>query len=121
MQDVTELKVWQAAYRLALEVYGATRTDPKEEMFGLTSQTRRAASAVPANIAEGHGRFSRADFRRFCQIAHGSLCELDTHLRLGRDLKFLAPETWQSLRGLLLETKKMLVGFIRHLDEPAPP
>ena len=116
MQDVSELKVWQVAYQLGLDVYTASQSWPREELFGLTSQVRRAATSVPANIAEGHGRFSNNDFRRFCQIAHGSLCELDTHLRFARDLGYLPAEHWSDLHHNLLKTRQLLTAFIRHLE-----
>jgi four helix bundle protein len=116
MQDITDLKVWQVAYQLGLDVYHASQSWPREELFGLTSQARRAATSVPANIAEGHGRYSPTDFRRFCQIAHGSLCELDTHLRFARDLNYLPPEQWNSLHQSVLKARQLLTAFIRHLE-----
>ncbi len=107
--------MWQIAFRLASEVYQVTRKWPKEEMFGLTSQTRRAATSVPANIAEGYGRFSDVELRRFCQIAHGSLCELDTHLRLAREFGFLPADDFDPLHRRYMEAKRLLVAFLSKL------
>ena len=84
-----ELQVWVDGMELAVEVYRATRDMPVDERYGLTSQLRRAAAAVPANIAEGAGRGSSADFARFVTIARGSLAELETHLLLCQELELL--------------------------------
>lgn len=87
MKDFRELKVWARAHELTLLVYQATGSFPREEMYGLTSQLRRAAASVPANLAEGCGRNGDAEFARFCFIAMGSASELDYHMILARDLK----------------------------------
>jgi four helix bundle protein len=89
MQDFRELKVWQRSHRLTLDVYRASRSFPKDELFGLTSQTRRASASIPANIAEGCGRNGDPEFARFLQIAMGSACELEYHLLLAFDLNFI--------------------------------
>ena len=85
MKDFKELRVWQKAHSLALEVYQATRSFPRDEIYGLTSQIRRAAVSVGANIAEGCGRRSDGEFARFLQIARGSASELEYHLLFARD------------------------------------
>jgi len=90
MQDFRKLVVWQKAHQLTLDVYCITRTYHKEELYGLTSQTRRAAASIPANIAEGCGRNGGADLARFLHIAAGSASELDYHLILACDLDFIA-------------------------------
>jgi four helix bundle protein len=77
MRSFHDLLVWQKAYQLTLAVYKATANFPRDELYGLTGQIRRAASSTPANIAEGCGRATEADFARFCQIAMGSASELD--------------------------------------------
>jgi four helix bundle protein len=98
VEDAFEWKIsntcasWEKAYELTLNVYKATRSFPKEEMDGLTSQLRRAASSVGANIAEGCGRRSDPEMRRFLQIARGSANEIEYHLLLARDLQFLRGE-----------------------------
>ncbi|MCA1590536.1 MAG: four helix bundle protein [Acidobacteria bacterium] len=113
MKDFRTLSVWQKSHQLTLLIYEETRSFPKEELFGLTSQIRRASSSVPANIAEGCGRASDADFSRFLQIAYGSANELDYHLILYRDLKFLRGEKYNLLHERLVEIKRMLGTFIR--------
>ena len=80
MSDYRKLVVWEKAHKLVLEVYRVTMTFPKEELFGLTSQIRRASASIPANIAEGSGRGSDAEMARFLHIALGSASELEYHL-----------------------------------------
>jgi four helix bundle protein len=80
MKDFRDLKVWGKAHELALSCYSATSPFPKQEMFGLTSQIRRASSSIPANIAEGCGRRGNGELHRFLQIAMGSASELEYHL-----------------------------------------
>lgn len=89
MKDFRDLVVWQKAHDVALRVYQFTRPFPTEERYGLTAQLRRSASSIGANIAEGCGRGSDADFRRFLHIAMGSASELEYHLLLSRDLHYL--------------------------------
>lgn len=112
MKDFRNLKVWENSHRLTLEVYAVTKTFPKDELFGLTSQLRRSASSIPANIAEGCGKSSDPDFARFLQIAFGSACEVDYHLVLSRDLGYLTPEQYSAINDDLLSVKKMLAAFI---------
>jgi len=99
LKDFKELKVWHKTYDLALAVYEASRSFPREEMYGLTSQLRRAAVSVGANIAEGCGRRSDGELVRFLQIARGSASEIEHHLLLARDLKFLEATTHQEIRS----------------------
>ena len=89
MQDFKKLKVWQKAHLLAVETYQATTAFPQDELYGLTSQIRRAGVSIPANIAEGCGREGSAEFNRFLQIAMGSIAELEYHFLLASELKFL--------------------------------
>ena len=89
IRDYRDLKAWQEARILVKSVYLATRAFPKEELFGLTQQIRRAAISVPSNIAEGYGRGSRKDYVRFLQVARGSLYEVQCQLLLGEDLGYL--------------------------------
>ena len=115
MRDFRELTVWQKAHRLTLAVYKSTTTFPREELYGLTSQIRRAAASVPANIAEGCGRNGKAELARFLQIAMGSACELEYHLLLARDLTLLPQMDYDGLLGELTQVKRMLTSFIQHL------
>ena len=116
MKDFRELKVWEKSHHLTLAVYQETRTYPKEELYGLTSQTRRAASSVPTNIAEGCGRGTDPDFARFLQMAMGSANELDYHLLLARDLEMLRVEAYDGLLQSLMEVKRMLAALIRTVN-----
>lgn len=100
--------VWNRAHRFTLTVYSVTRQFPKEELYGLTSQLRRAASSVPANIAEGCGRGTSADFGRFLQIAFGSASETEYHLLLARDLEIMQDKIYGDLQAELTEIKRML-------------
>lgn len=115
MRDFRELKVWQKAHRLVLEVYQVTAGFPREELFGLTSQMRRSGSSIPANIAEGCGRDGDVELRRFLRIARGSASELDYHLLLAHDLHFLTDADHQRLTNDVAEVKRMLTGFIQKL------
>ena len=92
MKDYRELQVWQLGHALTLEIYATTKSFPKDELFGLTSQMRRAASSIPANIAEGCGRDGDAELKRFLIIALGSACELDYFILLSAELGYLATE-----------------------------
>jgi four helix bundle protein len=115
MQDFKRLKVWQKSHQLALAVYQGTRAFPKEEVFGLTSQMRRAAQSISANIAEGCCRDGDAEFARFLYIAMGSASELECHLLLARDLNLLGPAPAMDLLSGMSEIKRMLASFIKKL------
>ena len=117
MKSFRDLKVWEKSHELTLAAYDATSNFPKQEMFGLVSQIRRCASSIPANIAEGCGRRGNGEFHRFLQIAMGSASELEYHLLLSRDLKFLDTELHTSLNSRVEEVKRMLSSLIRKVDE----
>jgi four helix bundle protein len=106
-----ELKVWQAGMELAEQCHVVTRSFPKEELFGLTNQIRRAAGSIPANVAEGQGRQSYKDFLRFLNIARGSLNELETHLILSRRIGLLDASALERLLQLSDEISRMLAGL----------
>lgn len=89
MKDFRKLRVWDKAHRLAIQIYHATRVFPKEELYGMTSQIRRASTSTPMNIAEGCGRDTDADLRRFLIVAMGSASELEYQLILARELEYL--------------------------------
>ncbi|MFG0250125.1 MAG: four helix bundle protein [Phycisphaeraceae bacterium JB051] len=112
-----DLVAWQKAYQLVLQVYKVTRSFPKDEQFGLTSQVRRAAISIPSNIAEGWGRGSRKEYIRFLEIARGSIYELDTQLRLAKDLGYLQQQNWEVL-NLAHEVSKILNGLIISVRRP---
>ncbi len=112
MQDFRKLKVWQKAHDLALAVYEATSAFPREEVYGLTSQIRRAVTSVPSNIVEGCGRGSNAELKRFLYIALASANELEYQLLLCRDLGFLPLESHDRLSGQAVEVKRMLSALI---------
>lgn len=115
MKDFRSLRVWEKAHELALRVYPDTTGFPREETYGLMSQIRRAAASVPANIAEGCGRGGDGEFSRFVQIAMGSASELEYHLLLAKDLRFLDEPHFRSLEESVTEVKKMLSSLIRKL------
>ncbi len=115
VRDFRELKVWEKAHQLTLAAYRATTSLPTDEKYELTSQLRRAAAAIPANIAEGCGRAGERELARFLQIAMGSASELEYHLLLARDLGFVDGELYQQLQERTTEVKRMLTSFIRKL------
>ncbi|MBM4123104.1 MAG: four helix bundle protein [Nitrospira sp.] len=115
MQDFRKLRVWEKSHHLALSVYRATVTFPKEELYGLTSQIRRAATSIPANIAEGCGRGGKADLARFLHIAMGSASELQYHVLLAHDLDLLSNADHKRLTGEAIEVKRMLASLIKKL------
>lgn len=115
MKDFHQLKVWEKAHQLALTVYKATKSFPKEELYGLTSQIRRASMSIPTNIAEGCGQNTDAQFARFLQIAMGSASETEYQLLLSHDLGFLDKEQYEKLNADVTEVKRMLTSFIQTL------
>ncbi len=115
MGDYRKLQVWERAHKLTLEVYAATRTFPKDEVFGLTSQLRRAAASIPANIAEACGRNGDVELARFLTIPMGSANELDYHLLLARDLGYLDSYRYGHLAIEAQGVAKMLATFVDRL------
>jgi four helix bundle protein len=116
MEDFKDLKVWGKAHDLTLAIYQTTRTFPRDEIYGLTSQIRRASASIGANIAEGCGRRSDPELRRFVQIARGSASELECHLLLARDLSLLTVNEFADLEAKILEIQRMLAGFVQRLE-----
>ncbi len=113
IQSFTDLICWQKAHRLAIEVYKNTGTFPKEEVYGLTSQCRRAASSISANIAEGFGRRTNKERAQFYVQARGSVAELQNHLLLARDIGYLSKENFKSLADMTVEVSKLINGIIK--------
>jgi four helix bundle protein len=115
MRPHEKLEVWETSVDLVVEVYKETEAFPKEERFGLTSQIRRAAVSVPANIAEGAGRQSSKEFAHFLSNAQGSSSELATELLIARRLGYLREEPYTRMRNRLDSVGRVIVGLSRHV------
>jgi four helix bundle protein len=113
MQDFRQLKVWEKAHYLVLDIYRITAYFPADERYGLTSQLRRAAVSIPNNVAEGCGRSTSADFARFLQISLGSASEVEYLLLLARDLSLLDGPSYAPLHNQTEEVKRMLTALTR--------
>jgi four helix bundle protein len=114
-QNVHDLIVWQRAIELTVCIYKLTRSFPKDELYGLTSQMRRASVSVASNIAEGRGRLNSAEFRQFLGISQGSIFELKTQLLVARRLKMADEQPLIEADSLSEEVSKMLASFIEKL------
>jgi four helix bundle protein len=115
VKDFRQLKVWQRAHQLTLEIYRTTASFPRSEAYALTPQIRRAAVSIPSNLAEGCGRNGDAELARFCNIASGSASELEYQILLARDLKLIKPEDYELLAQQITEIKRMLTVFVQRL------
>ncbi len=115
MGDFKKLKVWEKSHQLALAVYQTTTGFPDHERFGMTNQLRRAASSIPANIAEGCGKGTDNELGRYIRISLGSATELEYHLLLARDLGYISPPVHDFLSRATLEIQSMLAGLARGL------
>lgn len=115
MQDFKKLQVWEKSHDLTLRVYEITVQFPRTEIYGLTSQIRRASTSIPTNIAEGCGRKSPADFARFLQIAMGSASETEYLILLAHNLKYLDAAQYTELTNVTIEVKKMLTTLLKRL------
>lgn len=113
MHNFKQLQVWQEAILLAKDVYEVTVSFPSDEKYGLTSQIRRSATSIPANIAEGSGRSSDKDFSRFLSIAIGSSFEFETHLILAQELKLISPAHLEELEIKFRKIQKMLYNLMQ--------
>ncbi len=116
MRNYRDLKVWSKSYALSLELYRISRSFPKEEIYGITSQMRRAAVSIGANLAEGCGRRSNAEMARFVRISMGSTSELDHHLLLCKDLGLLHADDYQRTARGLNEVRKMLSALLDSIE-----
>jgi four helix bundle protein len=110
-----ELIAWQKAYQFTLNIYKITATFPREELFGLVSQMRRAAASIPANMAEGSMRNSPKEFQQFLYIARGSMAEMEVWIQLSSDLKYIDQKTLNDLSLQCSEVGKLLSGLLKSL------
>jgi len=117
MKNFRDLQVWQKAHQLTLLAYSVTRNFPREEVYGLTSQIRRCAASVAANIAEGCGKRGNAEFQRFLGISTGSASELEYHFLLAHDLKLLAESDYEKLNDAVVELKRRLASLVRKVEQ----
>src|SRR3989338_791109 len=115
-----ELVVWQKSMELVALIYKTTYSFPKEEIYGLTSQMRRAAISIPSNIAEGRGRGTKKEFTQFLRISYGSCAELETKLEVAKKLSFGEKLDYNKVDILLTEVSKMLYVMIKNLNPKAP-
>lgn len=114
--DTSKLLVWQKSHELTLKIYKITKDFPKEEMFGLTSQVRRAAVSVPSNVVEGKARGSNKEYKRFLLMARGSLEEVKYQLLLAKDLGYIEEVVYKEIYEKTDEVGRLLGGLIKNLD-----
>ncbi|WP_316735192.1 MULTISPECIES: four helix bundle protein [Pedobacter] len=120
MQNFKDLKVWEKAHQLTLSIYKTSAKFPKEEIYSLTNQLRRASASIPANIAEGCGKNSQADLANFLNISLGSANETEYFLILSKDLDYLTEEQFTILSNSINEVKAMLINLISRVRAPKP-
>ena len=116
-QDYRDLIVWQKSIELTICIYKMTQSFPKHELYGLTSQIRRASVSIASNIAEGRGRLNLPEFRQFLGMAQGSTYELQTQLLVAKSLDMASPDALSEAESLSNEVSKMLGSFIQKLNE----
>jgi four helix bundle protein len=117
-RDFKKIKAWQHADEMVIEIYRNTKYFPKEELYGLTSQLRRAAVSVPANIAEGSNREHKKEYLNFLYIAQGSIAEVEYLLHLSKRIGYLKEKEYQEIEGIRIQTAKTLFGLIKYISEP---
>ena len=115
MQNFRNLEVWEKSHKLTLKVYESTSQVPREEIYGLTSQIRRACASIPTNIAEGSGKEAAADFARFLQIAVGSTSEVEYLILLAHDLKYVTSDQYTELMNTTVRVRKMLITLLKRI------
>ena len=118
VRSYRDLVVWQKAIALVTEVYRATESFPRHEIYGLSGRIRRAAVSIPSNIAEGEGRLSRGEFRQFLGHARGSAFELDTQVTIARDLAYIDDDAAASLLARVHEVGRVLSGLLNSISKP---
>jgi four helix bundle protein len=117
MQDYRKLKVWQKSHEFVLKIYKATSSFPREEIYSLVNQIRRAAVSIPSNISEGCGRSGNKELKHFMSIAMGSANEVKYQLLLSKDLGYISTESYSCLDGEITEIRKMLASYIKRIEE----
>ncbi|SKB31268.1 four helix bundle protein [Daejeonella lutea] len=115
MPDFNSLAIWQLSHTLTLKIYSVSHDFPKQEIYGLTSQIRRSCSSIPTNIAEGCGRSSNVEMRRFLIISSGSASELHYQLILAKDLNYISEPLYKELCAQLLNIRRMISAFIKNI------
>lgn len=115
-KETSKLIVWQKTQRKVLKIYEVTKCFPKDEMFGLTSQIRRASVSITSNIVEGKARGSTKDYRRFLLMARGSLEEVKYQLFLAKELKYIDENKYNEIYAIMDEVGRLLSGLIKKLD-----
>ncbi len=113
MQNYKDLQVWKKSHEISLSIYKITQSFPKEEVFGLVSQLRRASVSIPTNIAEGSGRFTQKDFASFLQISLGSSQEVEYLILLSKELNYITEAEFILLDKSIGEIKAMLISLIK--------
>lgn len=119
MQNYKDLKVWEKSHLFTVAIYNCTKSFPKEELYGLTNQLRRASSSIPANIAEGCGKNSKAELAHYLNIALGSANESEYFLILSKDLLYLPTEIFSELSDKINQIKAMLISLINKVRATA--
>jgi|APFre7841882630_1041343.scaffolds.fasta_scaffold56029_2 four helix bundle protein len=118
IKSFRDLNIWQKGIDLVKDIYKETQNFPRQEIYGLTNQIRRAAISIPSNIAEGHIRQHRAEFRQFLSVALGSLAELETQIVISRELNYISTEKSLNLIDQMGSIGKMIRGLIKKLNNP---
>lgn len=117
MKNFRDLHVWRKSHALTLSCYKFTAAFPRHELYGMTSQIRRCAASIAANIAEGCGKRGNGEFQRFLGIAAGSASELEYHFLLARDLNLLSGDNYEALNVAVVEVKRMLAALIIKVEQ----
>jgi four helix bundle protein len=117
MQDYQKLKVWQKSHEFVLKIYKVTSSFPREEIYALVSQIRRAAVSIPSNISEGCGRSGNRELKHFMSIAMGSATEVKYQLMLSKDLGYIPTGDYNKLNDEVVEIRKMLASYIKRIEE----
>lgn len=118
MRNFQELIIWQRSHQITLKIYTVTQLFPNHELYGLSSQMRRSAASIPTNIAEGSGKNSDAEFKRYLTISAGSCSELHYQLILAKDLKYIPENIFKELEEEIITIRKMIYSFCEKIKSP---